>query len=131
MNAVRRAGILAPAALEPTAPRAARGCDATQTGLSSVAERRACMIHVALGVLCALVTLCTVGAIGALSAESVQANYPRKPIRFIIANTTGTSVDTLARIVGAKMSELLGQQMVADNRGGAGGLIGAEIAAHA
>ena len=57
--------------------------------------------------------------------------YPTKPIRFIIANTTGTSVDTLARIVGAKMSDLLGQQMVADNRGGAGGLIGAEIAAHA
>lgn len=57
--------------------------------------------------------------------------YPTKPIRFIIANTTGTSVDTLARIVGAKMSEILGQQMVADNRGGAGGLIGAEIAAQA
>lgn len=57
--------------------------------------------------------------------------YPSKPIRFIIANTTGTSVDTLARIVGVKMGELLGQQMVADNRGGAGGLIGAEIAANA
>ncbi len=67
-----------------------------------------------------------------LFANAAHAQgYPSKPIRFIIANTTGTSVDTLARIVGVKMSELLGQQMVADNRGGAGGLIGAEIAAHA
>lgn len=65
------------------------------------------------------------------AAANVPGNYPSKPMRFIIANTTGTSVDTLARILGAKMSELLGQQMVADNRGGAGGLIGAEIAAHA
>ena len=69
-----------------------------------------------------LVLLC-----GAVHAQA----YPSKPIRFIIANTTGTSVDTLARIVGVKMGELLGQQMVADNRGGAGGLIGAEIAANA
>ena len=64
-------------------------------------------------------------------AQGADGKYPSKPVRFIIANTTGTSVDTLARIVGAKMGELLGQQMVADNRGGAGGLIGAEIAAHA
>jgi tripartite-type tricarboxylate transporter receptor subunit TctC len=67
----------------------------------------------------------------AVMAHAQSDPYPTKPIRFIIANTTGTSVDTLARIVGVKMSELLGQQMVADNRGGAGGLIGAEIAAHA
>jgi len=69
---------------------------------------------------------------GSLFIHAAQAQpYPSRPVRFIIANTTGTSVDTLARIVGTKMSELLGQQMVADNRGGAGGLIGAEIAAHA
>lgn len=74
---------------------------------------------------------CANGGIAWAQAERSAGNYPTKPIRFIIANTTGTSVDTLARIVGAKMSDLLGQQMVADNRGGAGGLIGAEIAAHA
>lgn len=68
---------------------------------------------------------------GAAAAQGADAKYPSKPIRFIIANTTGTSVDTLARIIGAKMSELLEQQIVADNRGGAGGLIGAEIAAQA
>ena len=66
-------------------------------------------------------------------AQSVQAqgaeDYPSKPIRFIIANGTGTSVDTLARVIAARFSEELGRQMVCDNRGGAGGIIGAEIAA--
>jgi tripartite-type tricarboxylate transporter receptor subunit TctC len=82
----------------------------------------------------AIVVTATCAALGStrVAAQITAAGkYPTKPIRFIIANTTGTSVDTLARIVGSKMSELLGQQMVADNRGGAGGLIGAEIAAHA
>ena len=59
------------------------------------------------------------------------ANYPSRPIRLIIANTTGTSVDTLSRVLAAKFGEELGQQIVADNRGGAGGTIGAEIASQA
>jgi tripartite-type tricarboxylate transporter receptor subunit TctC len=63
-------------------------------------------------------------------AAQQAAAYPSKPIRLIIANTTGTSVDTLARVFGVRMGDVLGQQVVADNRGGAGGLIGAEIAAH-
>ena len=65
------------------------------------------------------------------SAAQPAADYPVKPIRLIIANTTGTSVDTLSRILAIKMSEALGQQMVTDNRGGAGGTIGAELAAQA
>ena len=56
----------------------------------------------------------------AAAAESAAA-YPSKPIRLIIANTTGTSVDTLARVLGVRIGEELGQQVVADNRGGAGG----------
>ena len=59
------------------------------------------------------------------------AAFPVKPIRIIIAQTTGTSVDTLARVLAMRMGEELGQQIVADNRGGAGGIIGAEIAARA
>ncbi len=82
-------------------------------------------------VLRAMLVACVTSSCGVAAAQGAEGKYPSKPIRFIIANTTGTSVDTLARIVGAKMSELLGQQMVADNRGGAGGLIGAEIAAQA
>jgi tripartite-type tricarboxylate transporter receptor subunit TctC len=62
-----------------------------------------------------------------LAAEK-PSSYPTRPVRLIVANTTGTSVDTLARVLAAKMSEELGQQIVADNRAGAGGIIGAEIA---
>jgi tripartite-type tricarboxylate transporter receptor subunit TctC len=67
----------------------------------------------------------------ALSSIANAQPYPAKPIRLIIANTTGTSVDTLARVLGVRLSEALGQQVVSDNRGGAGGLIGAEIVARA
>jgi tripartite-type tricarboxylate transporter receptor subunit TctC len=63
----------------------------------------------------------------ALAAEK-PSSYPARPVRLIVANTTGTSVDTLARVLATRMSEELGQQMVADNRAGAGGIIGAEIA---
>ncbi len=77
--------------------------------------------------------LCSISAPAAESAAPAATGsgltFPSKPIRLIIANTTGTSVDTLARVLGARMGDELGQQVVADNRGGAGGLIGAEIAA--
>ncbi|MGE5525201.1 MAG: Bug family tripartite tricarboxylate transporter substrate binding protein, partial [Rhodospirillaceae bacterium] len=73
---------------------------------------------------------CVAMSLSAHAAEPADA-YPAKPVRLIIANTTGTSVDTLARVLSAKMGELLGQQIVADNRGGAGGIIGAELAANA
>lgn len=66
----------------------------------------------------------------ATAADAAQA-YPSRPVRLIIAQTTGTSVDTLCRVLAVKLGEELGQQIVADNRGGAGGTIGAEIAAHA
>lgn len=79
---------------------------------------------------CALGIACGVCPRLAPAAESAAA-YPSKPIRFIIAQTTGTSVDTLARTLAVRMGEELGQQIVADNRGGAGGIIGAEIAARA
>jgi tripartite-type tricarboxylate transporter receptor subunit TctC len=59
------------------------------------------------------------------------ANYPSRPIRLIIANTTGTSVDTLSRVLAVRFGEELGQQVVSDNRAGAGGTIGAEIASQA
>jgi len=70
-------------------------------------------------------------AYGAAGAADQAASYPIRPVRFIIAQTTGTSVDTLSRILATKMGELMGQQFVADNRSGAGGTIGAEIASQA
>ncbi len=60
-----------------------------------------------------------------------QDKYPNKPIRLIVAFPPGGSTDIIARLVGQKLGEKLGQQIVIDNRGGAGGTIGTEIAARA
>ena len=57
--------------------------------------------------------------------------YPTKPIRLSVAFPPGGSTDIIARIVGQKLGERLNQQVVIDNRGGAGGTIGTEIAARA
>ena len=65
------------------------------------------------------------------TAADPAASYPSRPIRLIIANTTGTSVDTLSRVLAVRFGEELGQQVVSDNRAGAGGTIGAEIASQA
>jgi tripartite-type tricarboxylate transporter receptor subunit TctC len=62
---------------------------------------------------------------------AAEQPYPTKPIRVIVTQTTGSSMDVLTRMITPKMSELLGQQFVIDNRGGAGGMIGAQIGARA
>lgn len=54
------------------------------------------------------------------------AAFPQRPIRFIIPNAPGSSVDTIARLVGAKLGPLLQQTVVADNRAGAAGALGVE-----
>jgi tripartite-type tricarboxylate transporter receptor subunit TctC len=61
------------------------------------------------------------------SAPDVARNYPERPIRLIMPNAPGSSTDTMGRIAAAKLGELLGQQLVVDNRAGAGGSIGLEI----
>lgn len=58
-------------------------------------------------------------------------DYPNKPIRLIVAFEPGGSTDIVARLVGQKLSERLGYQVIIDNRGGAGGTIGTDIAAKA
>ena len=63
-------------------------------------------------------------------AAAGAQNYPSKPIRFILPFPPGGGTDTLARIVGQRLGENLGQTMVLDNRPGAGANIGAEIGAH-
>ena len=57
--------------------------------------------------------------------------FPSKPIRFVVPFAPGGSTDTLARTLGQKISEGLGQQVVIDNRTGANGNIGMEIVANA
>ena len=64
-------------------------------------------------------------------AQAASQDYPSKPIRFILPFPPGGGTDTLARIVGQKLGENLGQTLVLDNRPGAGANIGAEIGAHA
>lgn len=74
----------------------------------------------------------TVAAVAALLMpipSAAQSDYPGKPIRLIIGFPPGGSTDIVGRIVAIKLSERLGQQIVVDNRGGAGGTIGADIAA--
>lgn len=68
---------------------------------------------------------------GVSSAADPAREYPNKPVRFVIAQTPGSSIDTMSRVVATKLGDLLGQQFVVDNRTGAGGTIGGSIVAHA
>ncbi|MET0634025.1 MAG: tripartite tricarboxylate transporter substrate binding protein [Xanthobacteraceae bacterium] len=60
-----------------------------------------------------------------------QAEWPTRPVKVIVPYPAGGGADTVSRILFAKLSEALGQQFVIDNRGGAGGTIGAAVAAKA
>ena len=64
-------------------------------------------------------------------AASAQADYPNKPLRLIVPFPPGGSTDIIGRIVALRLGEKIGQQIVVDNRGGAGGTIGTEAAAKA
>jgi tripartite-type tricarboxylate transporter receptor subunit TctC len=68
---------------------------------------------------------------GAWAAGEAPASYPSKPVRLIVAQGTGSSVDNLGRLLAARLTEEWGKQVIVDNRGGAGGTIGAEIASRA
>ena len=62
------------------------------------------------------------------AAAARGGEYPQRPVRLIIPFAPGGATDFGGRLVAAGLSELLGQQFVVDNRGGASGLIGTEIA---
>ena len=65
------------------------------------------------------------------AAQPQAGGYPNKPIRWIIPFPAGGSNDILGRYLGVKLSDRFGQQVVVDNRGGANGIIGADLAAQA
>jgi len=72
------------------------------------------------------------GLLGALCALTAAAqNFPARPLRLVVPYAAGGSTDVLARMIGQKLSETLGQPVVVDNRTGAGTLIATEIVAHA
>ena len=68
-------------------------------------------------------------ALAALAASASAQQYPVKPVRMIVPFAPGGNTDIIGRVFAPKFGELLGQQVVIDNRGGAGGTIGTELAA--
>jgi len=68
-----------------------------------------------------------------LGSAGVKAEdkYPSKPVRIVVSFSAGGPTDTVARVMGAKMADLLGQQFVVENKVGAGGNIGADLVAKA
>src|ERR1044072_843150 len=76
--------------------------------------------------LCASIAL----AVGALSAAAPAQSYPTKPVRLIVPFPPGGSNDIVGRLMAQELTEKLGKQVIVDNRGGAGGVVGTEIAAN-
>src|SRR4051812_48651533 len=72
-----------------------------------------------------LIVLALLGA----SVAPAQAQYPNRPVRFVVPFPAGGSYDVIARLLGRHLSERWGQQVVVDNRSGAAGNIGTENAA--
>ena len=68
---------------------------------------------------------------GTVFAQSAAADYPNKPVRWIVPFPPGASNDIVARTIGQKLNESLGQQFLVDNRSGTGGMVGAETVARA
>src|ERR671926_199159 len=74
-----------------------------------------------------------IAALAALFAASIAcaSDWPAKPVRFIVPYPPGGGTDVIARIVQSRLPETLGQQVIIENRGGAGGALGTGEAAHA
>src|SRR5688572_32465148 len=70
---------------------------------------------------------CGAAAVSAAAADAAS-DYPARPVRQLVPNAPGSAVDTLGRIVGQRLPDALGQQVVIDNRPGAAGVIAMEIA---
>ena len=72
-----------------------------------------------------------VAAAAFVATATQAADYPTRPVQLIIPFAAGGPTDIVGRIMGAKMSEIMGQTFVVENRSGAGGNIGAEVVAKA
>jgi tripartite-type tricarboxylate transporter receptor subunit TctC len=66
-----------------------------------------------------------------LSSAAAAQSYPTKPVRVLLGTSAGSNPDTLARLFANSLSQVLGQQVIVENRAGAGGNIGGELAARA
>jgi tripartite-type tricarboxylate transporter receptor subunit TctC len=70
------------------------------------------------------------GTVSGLSAHAAES-YPAKPVRMVVPYAPGGNADIQARYIAERLSDTLGKQFIVDNRPGANGIIGAEVAAHA
>jgi tripartite-type tricarboxylate transporter receptor subunit TctC len=75
--------------------------------------------------------LAALTCVSGISGQAMAQAYPNKPIRLIVPFAAGGTTDIIARVMSQPMSKALGQQVVVDNKGGAGGIIGAQEAARA
>jgi tripartite-type tricarboxylate transporter receptor subunit TctC len=73
-----------------------------------------------------LSALCGLAAAFASAALAQDPGYPSRAVRMLVPNAPGSSIDTMSRIVAAKLGDALGQAVFVENRDGAGGLIGVE-----
>ncbi len=69
--------------------------------------------------------------LGGGSAGALAQTFPTKPVRIVVGFAAGGGSDTATRLFSAKLSEIWGQQIIVENRGGAGGVLAAEVVAHA
>jgi tripartite-type tricarboxylate transporter receptor subunit TctC len=79
----------------------------------------------------AAIALCTAASIQPVLAADAPKDYPGRPVRFIVPFAPGAGTDTTARTIAQKLSDMWGQQVVADNRTGAAGAIGVDLTAKA
>ena len=75
------------------------------------------------------VIIAAVAALVAAITTTTAQSYPSKPVRLIIGYEPGGGADNIARLLSARMSDVLGQQIVVDNRSGANGVVAAELVA--
>jgi tripartite-type tricarboxylate transporter receptor subunit TctC len=78
-----------------------------------------------------LLRLLLVGMLAALAAPSPAQNYPTRPIKLIVSYPPGGASDLIGRVIGAALSDRLGQPIVVENRPGANGNMAGDAAAHA
>jgi tripartite-type tricarboxylate transporter receptor subunit TctC len=78
-----------------------------------------------------LIGTAALASAAALAPRIARAAYPERPVRLIVPFVPGGAVDAVGRLLGNTMTATLGQPVVIENRGGAGGIIGMEASAHA
>jgi tripartite-type tricarboxylate transporter receptor subunit TctC len=88
-------------------------------------------MHRFLRPLAAPAALAALAALGVLAAPLAAQTWPTQPVKFIVSQSAGGSIDIAARLIGQKLGDALGKQVVIDNRAGANGMIAGEAAARA